>query len=796
MALNSFNISDTLHHSRRFLLYKASRISDGKQVVIKTQDPAQITDKKLAESLKAEAAHALDLDHPNIRKALGCFEEGLGVYFVAAYAEGKSLGEILLDRQPDAIEVLTWAKGILAALLYAEGLGLIHENLNPYNVVIDSKGNSKLIGFGKNRPAWQHSEGNFKYPLPILYVAPEIFNTSHPHANSDLYSWAVMVYQAICGQMPWKLDSFSSPEEQKHQSFSRAILMPDVGKMPDWLYGILLNCMKLDPSERPESSQALLELLQSEAVDFDWSTASASEDAEIIEAELPENIDDGDHGTTLADADLEPGPPLVQISALDAPKPDSDLILAILDKAETEMNVAPNEVLELEPVVISPITVPEPDSSLITAILEKADANLKEFLHQKEQSADLGLPDARESIDSNEEKPIFAALKESLDSSDDSIFELNPAMPDPEIDGLNSQIPEEATSEPEEEIQTQAEHEQEPVYIPQEPVKEVTAKTEAIETTGAKPEPKYEPFRIMDDDTKDLNKMKMSFRILMILSLLIGLYVVVQYVVLRERPSFEIPEPEIELDNIGQVELEENHPIDMQLVPADTLVMGSISPEAKADEFPLLTVPLKSFMISSTEITQKQWNMVFEDNPSLFRGDDLPVENVSFYDAIEFCNAKSLKDGLDPAYNYAGSEIVCDFNANGYRLPTEAEWEFAAKGGDGMSFLVYSGSDHAPEVAWYAQNSGAKSRKVATKQPNALGIYDMSGNVAEWVWNWYTPYSHRISDLYKGPDSGTDKAIRGGSWYHGDSLLRNTARLYAKPFAKSSYFGFRVARSR
>ncbi len=105
------------------------------------------------------------------------------------------------------------------------------------------------------------------------------------------------------------------------------------------------------------------------------------------------------------------------------------------------------------------------------------------------------------------------------------------------------------------------------------------------------------------------------------------------------------------------------------MVPADTLVMGSINPEAHDNEFPLIIVPMSSFMISKTEITQAQWNRVYDANPSQFKGPDLPVENVSFYDAVEFCNAKSLKDGLKPCYDYAGSDIICDFKPMGIVCP-------------------------------------------------------------------------------------------------------------------------------
>ena len=214
----------------------------------------------------------------------------------------------------------------------------------------------------------------------------------------------------------------------------------------------------------------------------------------------------------------------------------------------------------------------------------------------------------------------------------------------------------------------------------------------------------------------------------------------------------------------------------MVKVPADTLVMGSISPEAASDEFPLLTIFVPSFLISTTEVTQAQWQMIYPVTPSQFRDPKLPVENVTFYDAIEFCNAKSLKDGLKPAYDYYGTEIICDFESNGYRLPTEAEWELAAKAGIGKNFQLFSGSADANDIGWFNRNSGAKTNPVGSKTPNALGIHDMSGNVYEWVWNWYAPYTFNVTNLLSGPTNGIDKVLRGGSWYHPENDMRTTAR--------------------
>jgi formylglycine-generating enzyme required for sulfatase activity/serine/threonine protein kinase len=792
MALNSYNISDTLNHSRRFLIYRAERLSDGEQVIIKTQDPAVINDARLRDSLRSEAEVALKLDHPNIRTGLGCFEEGLGVYFVARYAASQNLAGRLLGFTPDLKDALAWGRDILSALNHAVTLGEIHCNLNPYNVIVSEEGNIQLIGFGKNREAWKHSEGNFKYTLPILYCAPELFNTGKAHLNSDLYSWAVIMYQILTGQMPWKLDSFSSPEEQKHQSFSRGISMPDEQVMPLWLYSILLSCLKLDPAERPANPAELLEILKQEAPDFAWDMAVAEPEealdntfpAEITPQEAESESDFSAEESTLA---LEPIPPETEALRQAEPdftwdqeivisdihhEPDAEFLAGILERVSGEVN------RKADPRIDEKLLLEHhPDAALIQSILKNAEEQarlhaLSTVFREESRALEDESLQAQEEIEPDQDAQAEAPQEVSIEET----------AHEPETPAVT--MPEDLEASPNPEETYQATETAEP---DEQKVRHTPVKPKLSETVYEVPE---------EEEHRDLGTMKRIFQVLMILSLLIAGYIAVEQFILKKSPQLIEEEPEIDIEIFSEAVLEENLPLEMVLVPADTLVMGSIAPEAKEDEFPLLTIPLRSFMISPTEISQKEWKMVFEDNPSLFRGDDLPVENVSFYDVIEYCNLKSKKDGLNPAYDYYGTEIVCDFDANGYRLPTEAEWELAAKSGVGKSFIRYSGSDDPDEVAWYSENSSKRTHPVGIKKPNELGIFDMSGNVYEWVWNWYNPYSYRVPNLYTGPESGTDKVIRGGSWYHNELLLRNTARNFVKPFVKNGYIGFRLVRSR
>jgi len=314
----------------------------------------------------------------------------------------------------------------------------------------------------------------------------------------------------------------------------------------------------------------------------------------------------------------------------------------------------------------------------------------------------------------------------------------------------------------------------------------------------SKPQTKPEKITITigaDDTEQEISRMKKMFLILMILSLAILVFVAFRYFVSRPDNQHTIKDQvSTDAQDLRQ-KLLPNELIPMVFVEGDTAVVGSISPDAEADEFPMRQSVLRSFYIGKFEITQREWQMVFENNPSRFKDDIHPVENVSFYDAVEFCNQKSLLDGFMPFYEIRDDEIIYNFDANGYRLPTEVEWEFAAKSGKLYVDETFSGSNDPDQVGWYNLNSKAATNPVGRLNPNQLGIHDMSGNVYEWIWNWYACYSVSTHNFYSGPESGTDKVIRGGSWYHDKSNMRITARNYGKPYTKTNYIGFRVVRN-
>ncbi len=243
--------------------------------------------------------------------------------------------------------------------------------------------------------------------------------------------------------------------------------------------------------------------------------------------------------------------------------------------------------------------------------------------------------------------------------------------------------------------------------------------------------------------------------------------------------------------NLGSVALRPK----MLRIGAGRFQMGSL---AYPDEQTVHEVVIpKAFEMSETEVTQAQYQAVMGRNPSVHSNDreaaNLPVERVSWFDAVEYCNALSQREGFAPCYQVQGQDVTWQPGCRGYRLPTEAEWEYAARA---RQPTEYAGSNDVKEVAWISENSLSRPHPVRTRQANAWRLYDMSGNVEEWVWDWYADsYQGAATTDPRGPRVGDYRVLRGGSFSVGAVSARVAYRYWFVPTDRVGHVGFRLARS-
>ena len=237
--------------------------------------------------------------------------------------------------------------------------------------------------------------------------------------------------------------------------------------------------------------------------------------------------------------------------------------------------------------------------------------------------------------------------------------------------------------------------------------------------------------------------------------------------------------PVTNVDNIS-IPVKDGISIEMVRVEAGTFTMGATAEmgEPWDDEKPAHQVTLTNdYYIGKYEVTQALWHTVMGKNPSDFKGDNLPVEKVSWKDCQKFLSKLNRITGKT------------------FRLPTEAEWEYAARGGNKSRGYQYSGSNNLSDVAWYTANSGSKTHAVGTKQPNELGIYDMTGNVWEWCQDWYGKYSSSSQVNPTGANSGSGRVRRGGSWSSNARGCRSSYRASRTPDYRYGNLGLRLVLS-
>jgi formylglycine-generating enzyme required for sulfatase activity len=310
------------------------------------------------------------------------------------------------------------------------------------------------------------------------------------------------------------------------------------------------------------------------------------------------------------------------------------------------------------------------------------------------------------------------------------------------------------------------------------------------------------------------NKLKMNWKHQLALSMLVLGSLALLFISCKDKPD------EDNSRNTGG----KNHSsaIEQVWINAGTFTMGSPSGEPgrySTDETQHQVTLTNGFYMGKYQVTQAQYESVMGTNPSNFKTPvapetstgKRPVEMVTWFDAIEFCNKLSVLEELTPVYTITGrtpatgypitdAAVTQNWVANGYRLPTEAQWEYACRGKTTTAFNNgnddYTNASQVEAVAWYTGNSGGRTHEAGLKTPNAWGLYDMNGNVYEWCWDWYDSSYYSSSSVTdpQGASSGANRVVRGGNWSSSAQNMRSAFRFNYSPDDRNNTIGFRILR--
>ncbi|MBN2308414.1 MAG: formylglycine-generating enzyme family protein [Candidatus Hydrogenedentes bacterium] len=229
--------------------------------------------------------------------------------------------------------------------------------------------------------------------------------------------------------------------------------------------------------------------------------------------------------------------------------------------------------------------------------------------------------------------------------------------------------------------------------------------------------------------------------------------------------------------------------VEMVLLPGGTFSMGDNDGEVDEPEHRVTVSP---FYIDAHEVTQSEYERVMGENPSKVKGDKNPVEQIRWSDAVRYCNARSRQEGLEPAYDL--KNWTCRFDVDGYRLPTEAEWEYACRAGTDSAYSFGDGEAALPQYGWFERNARGKPRPTGTRKPNPWGLHDMHGNLWEWCNDFYQVdyYANSPDTDPRGPASGEKKVLRGGCWNSTPDACRAAYRYNEDPAYTDACFGYDI----
>lgn len=758
-------------------VYLAREVALDREVAIKLLPRAFTRDANFVARFKNEAQVAANLEHPHIVRIYQISEEKDLVYFVMSYIPSGSLTDRIKEHGTIPIDdIVRWGIDVCSALAYGHEHGVIHRDLKPDNIMLDKNDRVVVMDYGIARAG--QGSGLTQTGSVIgtpQYMSPEQARGVELDARSDIYSLGIVLYQMATGELPFQAtDAASLMYMHVHETPEP----PDARKadIPEWLRDIILKCLAKNPVDRFADAGDIKQALQERYAP----KLTITPLAEIARKK---------RRIMLASIAIAAAV-LIAVSGILLRRYSEQKSQAEQARIESERQTQQRQQQELESAAVrddkayeQAISMNEKQAynnylmlfpegkhieearAMITALDEQEAAQREkeavELGRRREEDAEAsrrrqGAAEAARRREEAEDKArqddmaYQQALIVNTGQSFSTYMELYPGGRhfDEAMDKL-------ATLDEAEAAKMKAEA-------------EATAKRD------------NQAFQIAsNDDTKQAyNTYLISYP--------------------SGRHSDEARSRIAAFDKKGE-EAEKVRTALSQLslrivkIPGGSFLMGS--EDGGSDEKPVKTITLSGFEMGSTEITQAQYNSIMGGNPSFFKLDDnSPVEKVSWKDAITFCNKLSERIGLEPSYNL--STGACDFSKNGFRLPTEAEWEYACRSESGSEYSLGDGESALNRAGWYNRNSMENTHPAGQKTPNVWGLYDIHGNVWEWCNDWYSKNAYETNGTNNptGPKSGSDKVVRGGSWLDGPKDCRSAKRRNFNPDKDYSDIGLRIVR--
>ena len=773
--------------------------------------------RELVERFKSkfmkEAQMISEYRHPNIVNIYDVFEENGTAYYVMEYHDGGSLSSLDLPLSVD--EASGYIRQIASALSVLHENKTMHLDIKPSNVLLDKSGNAILIDFGVSKHYDQAGHQTSSTPVGI----------SHGYAPGEQYQQNVLSFSPTTdiyalGATFYKLLTGLTPPHQNEVAENGLPVFPS--SVPASVASVIDKAMQPRRKDRPQSIEEFLGLLDAAlAVPVPAEDPDESTEIEIVEA--------------VAVDDSEPVPTPSHESR-QSPKKSSRKWLwwllallvaitcaaAVLFMGNDDKSAVSSENSVEHPTSPLHELDKEKYDSLLTAAsklplndLASYDEAIGLYEQAKEYEVRYGKTEYM-SLFSRDSQQKIADLKDARGQLKASMSEADQANSDARAYAYLMEMG--AEYEEKDEYLEQAREK----YSEAETIEENWSKTKysdmfvqkaasAVERVEKKILELEERDTKFNNDQKDYTKkireansksrndessLKAAKKLYEDAAKYEKKYENTEYAssfnagaatlaknmqsLIDNLNTKTTPAPSVQTKNSSDIYYSNGvlyvkgieYP--MVYVSGDTFQMGSTDSDAYNNEKNVHSVTLNSYRIGKYEVTQELWEAVMGSNPSYFKGPKRPVENVSWKDCDDFIKELDSLTGQN------------------FRLPTEAEWEYAARGGKNKNSYKYSGSNDLADVAWYGDNSSSETHDVGQKSPNSLGLYDMSGNVWEWCYDWYGAYPSSSQINPSGPSSGSYRVLRGGCWYFNARFCRVSYRGCYTPSYRNSNGGFRL----